>query len=133
MKSTFEAVRPVRIPLHVAGALERLPEAPQATLLRRLARQLLAHADVAQLWLRGSLARGDWDRFSDVDLDVHLASSPWTAMALRPQLLLPRPFQLDVLVLLQQPRSLTLPPTPRRSHLLHQRFLLHRRTRRPWI
>ena len=86
MKSTFEAVRPVRIPLHVAGALERLPEAPQATLLRRLARQLLAHADVAQLWLRGSLARGDWDRFSDVDLDVHLASPPWTAMALRPQL-----------------------------------------------
>ena len=84
MTSNYEAVRPNRIPLHAPGALERLPTAPQSRLLGNVARQLLEHADVDQLWLRGSLARGDWDRFSDVDLDVHLASPPWAATALRP-------------------------------------------------
>ena len=78
-----EVVRPARIPLHVAAALEQLTAAPQAALLRSLGRQLLAHADVTELWLRGSLARGDADRFSDVDLDMHLSSPPWPASALR--------------------------------------------------
>ena len=78
-----EVVSPVRIPLHVAVALEQLPAAPQTALLRSLAQKLLAHADVTELWLRGSLARGDADRFSDVDLDMRLSSPPWPASAFR--------------------------------------------------
>tara|TARA_Y100001934_G_scaffold56075_1_gene69235 strand:- start:1152 stop:1946 length:795 start_codon:yes stop_codon:yes gene_type:complete len=86
--SDIECERPTRIPLHITGALERLPAAPQSPFLRSLAQQLLAYPDVAELWLRGSLARGDWDRFSDIDLDLHLHSPPWPAEQLRP--LLPR-------------------------------------------
>lgn len=36
--------------------------------LRRKASSLLSHFEGCSLWLFGSLARGDWDAFSDVDV-----------------------------------------------------------------
>jgi len=48
------------------------PTLPQAASLKRVAERLWQHEDVAAIWLGGSLARGEADLYSDVDLRVAL-------------------------------------------------------------
>jgi predicted nucleotidyltransferase len=68
--------------------------------LRQGARTVAAEHPQAQVWLFGSLARGDWDAYSDVDL-LAIAPSKPSADALADALL---SAQLgdDVLALTQQ-------------------------------
>ncbi len=47
-----------------------LPAIPQAAPLREIAPRLWARDDVLAVWLGGSLARGGWDAYSDVDLFI---------------------------------------------------------------
>jgi hypothetical protein len=47
-----------------------LPELPQVAALSRLVERLWERDDVAALWLGGSFARGEADRYSDLDLRV---------------------------------------------------------------
>jgi predicted nucleotidyltransferase len=49
-----------------------LPDLPQSRRLAELVVDLLADPNVIALWLGGSLARGEGDRYSDVDLHVAL-------------------------------------------------------------
>jgi len=49
-----------------------LPDLPQSRRLAALVADLWADQDVVALWLGGSLARGEGDRYSDVDLRVAL-------------------------------------------------------------
>ncbi len=51
----------------VAAIRERKRE-ERVQALRSKASSLLSHFDGCSLWLFGSLARGDWDAFSDVDV-----------------------------------------------------------------
>lgn len=51
-------------------------------MLARIARALWDDPDVRGLWLGGSLARGEGDRHSDVDLRIALAPSAYSASAL---------------------------------------------------
>ena len=51
----------------VAAIRERKRE-ERVQALRNQASSLLSHLDGCSLWLFGSLARGDWDAFSDVDV-----------------------------------------------------------------
>lgn len=53
--------------------LSALPDLPQCALLTDLTSELWADPSVSALWLGGSLARGEGDAFSDVDLRVALA------------------------------------------------------------
>jgi len=58
----------------VAGiALPPLPPLPQVERLRQLAPLLWQREEVRALWLGGSLARGEADRYSDVDLRLAVA------------------------------------------------------------
>jgi hypothetical protein len=54
--------------------LNHLPDLPQCSTLKAVARQLQTNRDIVALWIEGSLARGGGDRFSDVDL--HVAVEP---------------------------------------------------------
>lgn len=56
-------------------ALDNVPALPQTQFLRTLAAQLWPRDDVLALWLEGSLARGNADRYSDVDLYVGVAAT----------------------------------------------------------
>jgi hypothetical protein len=49
-----------------------LPDLPQSRRLAELAADLWTDSDVVALWLGGSLARGEGDRCSDVDLHIAL-------------------------------------------------------------
>ena len=51
----------------VAAIRERKRE-ERVQALRKQASSLLSNLDGCSLWLFGSLARGDWDAFSDVDV-----------------------------------------------------------------
>jgi len=50
--------------------LDRLPDLPQTAVVRRIAARLWREADVIALWLGGSIARGEADAHSDIDLRV---------------------------------------------------------------
>ncbi len=50
--------------------LTQLPAIPQAAPLRDVAPRLWARDEVLAVWLGGSLARGGWDAYSDVDLFI---------------------------------------------------------------
>ena len=52
--------------------LTHLPDLPQSRRLAELASDLWVNPNVVALWLGGSLARGEGDRHSDVDLHVAL-------------------------------------------------------------
>lgn len=54
--------------------LELLPDLPQSAFLKRLAPRIWAQHEVVALWVGGSLARGEADAYSDVDL--HVAVTP---------------------------------------------------------
>jgi hypothetical protein len=54
--------------------LDDLPNLPQLRSLRRVKEQLDANPDVKAIWLGGSFAAGNADRFSDVDLRVAVAA-----------------------------------------------------------
>jgi len=63
--------------------LDDVPALPQTTFLHKLAPTLWQHTDVLGLWLEGSLARGNADRYSDVDLYVGVDTSAleqWRAL-----------------------------------------------------
>ena len=64
--------------------LSTLPDLPQRALLTALAWDLWADPSVSALWLGGSLARGDGDAFSDVDLRVALAPPAEVSEAMPP-------------------------------------------------
>lgn len=64
--------------------LSLLPDLPQRPLLTDLTRELWADPVVAAVWLGGSLARGEADAFSDVDLRVALASPAEVPEAMSP-------------------------------------------------
>jgi hypothetical protein len=54
-------------------ALDSLPPLPQVESLRKIASRLWGWEGVVALWLGGSLARGEADQFSDLDLRVAVA------------------------------------------------------------
>lgn len=54
--------------------LDSLPDLPQRPFLRELAADLWNNPEIVALWVGGSLARGEGDAHSDVDLRVALAS-----------------------------------------------------------
>ena len=54
-----------------------LPDLPQSRRLAALVADLWADPNVVALWLGGSLARGEGDRYSDVDLHVALRSEAY--------------------------------------------------------
>ena len=56
--------------------LSVLPDLPQRPLLTELAQELWADPTVSAVWLGGSLARGEADAFSDVDLRVAFITPP---------------------------------------------------------
>lgn len=56
--------------MHTDLDLGGLPDLPQRAFLEELVRDLWADPKVAALWLGGSLARGEGDAYSDVDLRV---------------------------------------------------------------
>ncbi|MEZ4727978.1 MAG: nucleotidyltransferase domain-containing protein [Caldilineaceae bacterium] len=65
----------------------KLPALPQATFLYQLAPMLWQRPDVLGIWLEGSLARGNADRYSDVDLYVGVdpsALEQWRALNIQP-------------------------------------------------
>ena len=53
-----------------AGILSSLPDLPQVRAISHAARALDQRQDVHAVWLGGSFARGDADRFSDVDMRI---------------------------------------------------------------
>src|SRR5437879_5406837 len=55
-------------------SLKNLPDLPQCALLAQIAENLWQQEGVRALWLGGSLARGEGDLYSDVDL--RLAAAP---------------------------------------------------------
>ncbi len=57
--------------------------------LRQGAQQVVANHPGAEVWLFGSLARGDWDAYSDVDL-LAIAPSQSSAQAMANDLLAAR-------------------------------------------
>ena len=62
-----------------------LPALSQTTFLHKLAPLLWQRPDVVGLWLEGSLARGNADRYSDVDLYVGVtpeALDDWRSLAI---------------------------------------------------
>lgn len=66
-------------PIHFGG----LPALPQSDFLYQLAPRLWQRPDVLAMWLEGSLARGNADRYSDVDLYVGVepaALEQWRAL-----------------------------------------------------
>lgn len=67
--------------IHFAG----LPTLPQIAFLYKLVPALWQHPDVVGLWLEGSLARGNADRYSDVDLYVGVTPATlddWRTLAI---------------------------------------------------
>ena len=51
-------------------SLASLPDLPQVRAISHAARALDRRRDVHAVWLGGSFARGDADRFSDVDMRI---------------------------------------------------------------
>lgn len=62
--------------------LSGVPDLPQRATLMRVAQALWADPDVMALWLGGSLARGEGDAHSDVDLRIALPPSAYSANSL---------------------------------------------------
>ena len=58
------------MPQTFADILARLPDLPQVCAISHVARALDQHQDVHAVWLGGSFARGEADRFSDVDMRI---------------------------------------------------------------
>jgi len=61
---------PIPTPESAVAAIRVRKRADRVQLLRENAEQLLRQHPGSSLWLFGSLARGDWDAFSDVDVLV---------------------------------------------------------------
>jgi predicted nucleotidyltransferase len=53
--------------------LDILPDCSQRATVVEISTRLWQHDDVVALWLGGSLARGAWDEFSDIDFRVAVA------------------------------------------------------------
>ena len=63
----------VLVPQLFNDILTRLPDLPQVCAISHAARALNRHQDMHAVWLGGSFARGEADRFSDVDMRIAVA------------------------------------------------------------
>ena len=70
---------PISTPSVTVAEIRGRKQAHRILVLRAHAQHVLEHYPGCSLWLFGSLARGDWDAFSDVDV---LAVAPERPLAL---------------------------------------------------
>jgi hypothetical protein len=60
----------------------RVPDLPQTALLKEVATELFSGDDVRAIWLGGSLARGQGDLFSDIDLRLFVTNESFSEIEL---------------------------------------------------